>query len=59
MCFTARINENVNDDEDEHDIEFGNFDGDDDEIDEVSSIFIPFLFELGEYPPYYIDIYIE
>lgn len=51
MCFTARINENVNDDEDEHDIEFGNFDGDDDEIDEVSSIFIPFLFELGEYPP--------
>lgn len=51
MCFTARINENVNDDEDEHDIEFGNFDGDDDEIDEVSSIFIPFLIELGEYPP--------
>lgn len=51
MCFTARINENVNDDEDEHDIEFGNFDGDDDEIDEVSYIFIPFLFELGEYPP--------
>lgn len=32
---STRINENVNDDEDEHDIEFGNFDGDDDEIDEL------------------------
>lgn len=49
MCFIVRINENVNDDEDEYDIEFGNFDGDDDEIDEVSFIFIFFLIELGEY----------
>lgn len=58
MCFTARINENVNDDEDEHDIEFGNFDGDDDEIDEVSFFLSPLYLNLVDITMY-IDIYIE